>query len=47
MMMVNRDIFDRASDMERRRQEAIYELIATEEAYVADLEIVDEVKKRI
>ncbi|RKP26527.1 hypothetical protein SYNPS1DRAFT_21728 [Syncephalis pseudoplumigaleata] len=41
-MMVSRDIFERASDMERRRQEAIYELIATEETYVADLEIVDE-----
>ncbi|KAI9595766.1 Dbl homology domain-containing protein [Syncephalis fuscata] len=41
-MMVNRDIFERASNMERRRQEAIYELIATEESYVADLEIVDE-----
>ncbi|RKP06297.1 Dbl homology domain-containing protein [Thamnocephalis sphaerospora] len=44
--MVDRDVFLRASETERRRQEAIYELIATEEVYAADVDAVDQVFRK-
>lgn len=42
-LVVDREVLDQTTRLERRRQEAIYELIATEEAYATDLEAVDEV----
>jgi len=42
--LVDKSALEGLPDRERRRQEAIFELIATEGAYVRDLQLVVEVR---